>query len=83
MQAVLEMPDNPVTQPNSMFRLMLTEQRMKQNIERQNLTVAINMITHLPTDAAPRAHDPNAFGDYSFMKSKVIFNPHFLFIFFP
>ena len=50
---------------------MLRKNRMKQYIERDNLVVAVDMMSNLPTDAAYGPDDPHTFLDNLALQIKV------------
>jgi hypothetical protein len=65
------MPDYPI--PEAQFVCVLGEQWEKQNVKRQNLSLTINMISDLPTDAATCSQNTDTLSNYQLVKFNVLF----------
>jgi len=83
MQAVLEVPDDPVPNPQLVRICEGSEERVKQKIQRNHLPMAVDVIPDLPTNAAAGLNYANALGNDSSLEFKITFDCEVAFVFLP
>jgi hypothetical protein len=73
VKTVLKMPDYAVPQSEACRCFVLRKERVQEQVKRDDLAVAVDVVADLPADAPALTNDADALRDDSFLDLNVLF----------